>query len=502
VACLYKEAHLHLLLGVHIGAMFFTAMVCHGQLARLRPVASHLTEFYLWMSIGGVVGGFLAGIVAPLVFNAVYEYPIALLLGLLLRPWHATEGRLLAALWRRTKLEHSHPVRRASPWTLDLVLPAILLLIVAWTDENGHSTLETWAHDLGRSRALQWTLGRYAWWESTPREDFERWFIVLTLTLTIGLLSMRPLRCALATFAVLTTMAPGVLGFEAHLGERPANEAQVEHLLRARSFFGVYSVDEFAMRWGRFHILTNGTIIHGGQNMDRPLGPTTYYFREGPVGQFFDIVNGSPTPRRRMGVIGLGVGAAACYLTHGQRMTYFEIDPLDEVIARDPRYFTYLRDAGDKVDVVIGDGRLMLAKEPDGDFDVLIVAAFSGDAIPVHLLTREAFALYFRKLSERGLLLLNVTNAYIDLMPVVGNLAANAGLAARFSRGVPPTITYGGTEADWIVVARKPELLARFGYTTPPWPELAPDPGMQLWTDDFTDVFEALRWGGASAPAQ
>jgi len=195
-------------------------------------------------------------------------------------------------------------------------------------------------------------------------------------------------------------------------------------------------------------------------------------------------------------VIGLGVGVMACYLRRDQRLTYFEIDPLDVTIARDKRYFTYLADAGDKVDVVIGDGRLQLAKEPDGDFDVLIVAAFSGDAIPVHLLTREAFALYFRKLSEHGLLLLNITNTYLDLMPVVAGLAADAGLSARYSKGVEPTITIGGTAADWVVVARKSEALERFGWVSPAWPELAASPGTRVWTDDFTDVVQALRWKG------
>jgi spermidine synthase len=196
------------------------------------------------------------------------------------------------------------------------------------------------------------------------------------------------------------------------------------------------------------------------------------------------------------------VGSVACYVSHGEHLTYYEIDPLDEEIARDPRYFTYLENAGDKVDVVIGDGRLSLAREEDGLYDVLIVAAFSGDAIPVHLLTREAFALYFRKLSERGLLLLNITNLYLDLLPVVGRIVADAGLAARYSRDVEPTITAEGSASDWVVVARKSELLTRFSYTRTPWPVLEPDPDVGLWTDDFTNVLQALRWQRLGPPAQ
>ena len=481
VAFLYNSPSLRMLLALHIGAMFFTAMVCHGELARLRPTAKHLTEFYLWMSIGGVVGGFLAGIAAPLVFDDVYEYPLALLLGLLLRPAPEKEGGLSAAITRWTG--------KAGQWVLDLALPVLMW----WLLHGGHwqTRLQAWRAGEG----LQWLFARYEWGAALSPEEFERAALASSLVLVAVLLSVRPLRSTFAFFVVLNVLAPGLLGIDpARFGSKMPDSG--ERLMRERSFFGVYSVNEFKLSYGRFHMLNNGKIIHGGQNLDRPLGPTTYYFREGPVGQFMDIVKDSPAPGRRIGVIGLGVGALACYLTHGQKLIYYEIDPLDERIARDPRYFTYLSNAGDKVDVVIGDGRLSLAKEEDGTFDVLVVAAFSGDAIPVHLLTRESFALYTHKLTEHGLLLLNITNAYLDLMPVVARLAADAGLAARFSKGVQPTITPGGSEADWVVVARKSEMLARFALTTPPWPVLEPSPDVAVWTDDFTDVLQALRWKG------
>jgi spermidine synthase len=235
---------------------------------------------------------------------------------------------------------------------------------------------------------------------------------------------------------------------------------------------------------------------HGAQNRERPLGPLTYYFREGPAGQFFDILKDTPARGKRIGAIGLGVGVLAAYVTRDQRMTYYEIDPLDERIARDPRYFTYLKDAGDKVDVVIGDGRLSLGREPDGTFDALVVDAFSGDAIPAHLLTREAFALYFRKLKPDGLLLMHVTNAYLDLLPVVSRLVADAGLAARFSSGVVPTVTVEGEPSDWVVIARKNETIARFGWIPTPWQVLEPDAGVDLWTDDFTNIVQVMRWRG------
>ena len=167
---------------------------------------------------------------------------------------------------------------------------------------------------------------------------------------------------------------------------------------------------------------------------------------------------------------------------------------LDERIASDPRLFTYLENARDKVEVKIGDGRRLLEAEPDGSLDVLVLAAFTGDAVPVHLLTREAFELYKRKLSERGLLLMITANAFLELNPVVGNLIADAGLFARISRDAMPTVTAGGEPADWVVAARREEELARFAHTTPPWVELPPDPSADLWTDDFSNVIQVLRW--------
>jgi len=477
-APLYRAPNLFVLLVLHLGAMFFTAMVCHGQLARLRPAAAHLTEFYLWMSVGGVVGGVLAGIVAPLVFEGVYEYPIALILGLLLRPFPEHAGRPWAAFTRLTRLERVPLAARGARVGLDLALP-----VLVWWALAGDRWYSFVGAGLGR------LIGR------EPAAELEFWVGTLSVVPLLACLAARPVRAALGFLAVLLALAPGVLG-------RP--EAGENLLVRERSFFGVYSVyaQYSTTGLGRFHFLTNGTTNHGGQNRDNPLGPTTYYFREGPVGQFFDVLGDAPTPARRIGVIGLGVGTLACYLTRGQRMTYFEIDPLDERIARDPRYFSYLANAGDAVDVVLGDGRLSLAREPDGAFDVLVVDAFSGDAIPAHLLTREALALYFRKLSEPGLLLLHVTNVHLDLLPVVGNLVADAGLVARSSTGVLPRITPGALSADWVVVGRNAEVLARFGRIAPRWKLLGPAPEVALWSDDFTNLVEVLRWKGFSVPTR
>jgi hypothetical protein len=329
---------------------------------------------------------------------------------------------------------------------------------------------------------LQWLVARYPRWQELPVAKVEFWAFTLVVTALVVVLSTRPLRSALVFLVVLLTLSPFVL------------RSPPERIFRARSFFGVYTVTEVQREFGRLHYLVHGTTKHGGQNMDRPLGPITYYAREGPAGQFFEILNSSPTPLTRLGTIGLGVGGLSCYVRPAQRMTYYEIDPLDERVAREPSYFTYLRDAGDRVDVVIGDGRLSLAKEPDGEFDALIVDAFSGDAIPAHLMTREAFALYFRKLRENGLLLVHISNAFLDLFPVVANLAADAGLSARYSALADLNVTQAAELSSWVVLARKSGTLARFGSIQPPWPVLEPAPDFDLWTDDYTNVLQVLRW--------
>ncbi|HEX6885662.1 MAG TPA: fused MFS/spermidine synthase [Planctomycetota bacterium] len=461
VAVLFQRQH-PLVLALHLLAMFASALVCHGELARLRPAARHLTEFYLWMSLGGLVGGFLAGILAPLVFDGVYEYPLALFLALCLRPGRARgasaapvpggRGPRLAAV--------------AGRLALDLALPLGLWWLLAPGERLGGA----WR------AAVAWLTA------AVGAGALEGALFGLSVVLALVALGTRPLRLALACVGVLAALVPD------YLGTAPFR------LLRERSFFGVYTVNALEVEEGRFHLLLNGRVNHGGQNMDRPLGPLSYYFREGPVGQFFELVAEQRPPAQRIGVIGLGAGALACYARHGQRMTFYEIDPLDVRIASDPRYFTYLRDAGERVEVVTGDGRLALAREPDGSLDALVLDAFTGDAVPAHLLTREAFALYFAKLKERGLLLLNVSNAYLDLPRVVGRLATDAGHAARVSRGVQPTTTLGATAGDWIVVGRRPEDVARFGWSRPAWEPLEHSPGTALWTDDFTDILQVLRF--------
>ncbi len=492
VAVLFETPHLYVLLLLHVGGVFFTAMVCHGELARLRPVTSRLTEFYLWMSLGGVVGGVLSSIVAPLIFNSVYEYPLAMLAAVLLRPWR-TVSRVSDRLgWRRAGAPP------AVSWALDILLPVGLwfLLIEDRWRKLWHAA-STWLFENDVAGLATRTAESYVPWDQVLAGGG---FTVSTIVLLL-VLSRRPLRFALGIVAVLAVLSPDVLGTIRYQFNPGASLPKFAwstpdyRLERVRSFFGVYSVNFTDAPGGRYHVLVNGTTNHGAQNRTLPLLPITYYAREGPVGQAFALLRMGEVPKR-LAVIGLGVGALSCFVGDDQSMTFFEIDPVDARLAQDDRYFSYLKDCPrGPVDVVLGDGRLNIAKVPDGAFDVIMVDAFSGDAIPVHLLTREAIELYKRKLSPKGMIMFHITNTYIDLRSVVANVIADAGLHARHVDFNMQMMTPFALPSEWVVAARPEENdLLRFTWLLTPWAELKPDPNGPVWTDDRSNILRHLRW--------
>jgi spermidine synthase len=199
----------------------------------------------------------------------------------------------------------------------------------------------------------------------------------------------------------------------------------------------------------------------------------------------------------QVGVVGLGTGAAVAYGTPGERWTFFEIDPLIERIAWDPRYFTYLRDTRASVSIVQGDGRLSLARTPDRSFRLIILDAFSSDAIPVHLLTREAIALYFRKISPEGVLVFHLSNRYLALEPVLARAARELGVVGRVRGFAPDSSLHAqGVEPSvWAVVARDTSAFGGLNLDQR-WRLLREKPGSGLWTDDFSNIFQVLsiRW--------
>jgi SAM-dependent methyltransferase len=427
---------LPMMLVVHLGSFFAVCMVCHGELARKRPSAVRLTEFYLFLSIGGVLGGMFNALLAPLVFPGVWEYPLALVAACLLRP--AT----------------SDYARRRMAW--DIVLPLALLGLVllirhflSIANEGGVPLLVM---------VFCYVLPALALLNFSPR----RWRFAIGITAFLFV---------------------------------PVDAGAGATIATYRSFFGVYRVS--ALDGGHTHLLRNGTTIHGAESLlpGEETLPLTYYSHDGPFGRFFAAAN--PDAIRQVAVIGLGTGALACYAQPGQDWTFYEIDPLVERIARDLRYFQYLANCGNRPRVVLGDARLTIASVPDGTYDVLVVDAFSSDSIPMHLLTREALALYLRKLTPGGSLLFHISSRTLDLRPVIGALAADAGLPAWMLYDRPPPSTSLWRRLPAIVVALpgRGGDLSRFK-PADGWVELLPPFGARsLWTDQRSDLLRVIRFG-------
>ena len=424
-----------LLIPLHLAGFFVVALVCHGELARDRPPARSLTEFYLLLSLGGALGGLFNAIVAPAVFDGLYEYLLVI---------------VLAALALPSRPPLVSPGRYAR--RLDFGLPLAIGVTIAL------------------SVSLVGTAG----------EDAQQFAKMVALGLAAGValtFFRRPLRFALTLGAAI--LAVGL-----------AAGPEEPELSRERSFFGVYSVT--APEGGDLHQLVHGTTTHGAQNLSagKSRTPASYYHPAGPIGQFLTTVPRATT--RRVAIIGLGTGSIGCYSKPGERWTFYEIDPTVERIARDPRLFTYLRDCPGKLEVILGDARLKLKRARDRRYGLLVADAFSSDAVPVHLLTREALSLYRSKLRERGVLAFNVSNRYLALEPVLGDLAGEMGLACVGQEddqsgwdGVAET-----DSSDWVLMTRHRRDFGPISVDQR-WHDCRSSGG-DVWTDDFSNLLSAL----------
>jgi hypothetical protein len=429
---------LALIIPTHLVVFFVAAMVCHGELARDRPDPRHLTGFYLWLSVGGVVGGAFTALVAPLVFTNVLEYPLVLALLPLLpaRPPAAWQGR----------------TRQVRDVLLPLGLGALTVGLIVGLERAGFGP-----------EAIGPAVG-----------------LVILLCLAFR---RRPVRFALGLAAVL-------LAGSVYRGE----EGQL--LYAERSFFGVSRVTRDPS--GRYHMLMHGTTLHGMQALAsaRRREPLTYFHPSGPLGQFFAAVDG-PTPRRAVAVVGLGTGSLACYGRPEQRWTFYEIDPTVLRIAGNTRFFTFLRDCPPKPFVVLGDARLTLVRAPDGAYDLIVLDAYSSDAPPMHLITLDAVRLYLTKLAPGGVLLFNISNRHLVLEPVLGAIARAAELVARTrddARVGDAERLAGKVESQWVVMARRAEDLGALR-EDPLWKAPAAPPDLLPWTDNFASLLAAFRWG-------
>jgi hypothetical protein len=436
------EQNLLLTLGGHQLCFFVIAMACHGELARTRPAAKYLTGFYVALSFGGMIGGLFAGLIAPYAFSWIAEYPILLALVALCRPPSGGERWPLWSRWY---------------WPF-LGLLAVALIAPAWSE----------------GRIPAWLQDHRVWTASAVG--------ILAALLALVLRADR-----LKIFA--TVIVALVL-----IRVYPADDGRVETV---RSFFGVHKI--VVTPNGQYHVLMHGTTIHGAQKYLNDDGtpvtgrpePITYYHRDGGIGQAITAIRERKGTPLRVAVIGVGSGTLACASVPGETWKFFEIDQTMVDTARDPKYFSYIQNCAPDLKPVIGDARLTFAKEPDGIYDLIIVDAYSSDAIPIHLATEEAMKIYKDKLAPQGAVVMHVSNRHLELESVVVGIADENDLKSWvYSEDSGRDDEY--IFATSVVVSAREEADIGKLASSQQWAETEPTENQRVWTDDYSNVLGAV----------
>ncbi|WP_430444463.1 fused MFS/spermidine synthase [Sphingorhabdus contaminans] len=429
-----------------LSLLFIVAVALHNEMYRTRPAPAQLTSFYLMMSVGGVLGGFFCAILAPLLFDWTWEHPILILMA--------------AALLPAIPLLHLNES--------DKRLPFIMAVI----------------------GTIALALGLFGGITEPVDSSFTK--IVLAATIiTLGI--------AVAGFRLPFLLA--VAGLLTINGGWYSVQQSLDGV-RMRSYFGTYTVN--ASESGRVRWLNHGTTMHGMQLLDDPTRPISYYPDTSGVGIAMRNAPRLYGPKASIGVVGLGTGTLACYRQPGQDWQFFEIDPLVIEIARERRIFSFLEKCAPDVPITLGDARLTLAAVPQGKFDILALDAFSSDSIPLHLLTKEAFATYRKALKPDGILLVHISNRYIDLNPVIAaEVKANGWTAAlRHDSPTEELINRGNRASQWIALSQDPAKLAELTgkvdkvksryYKPDQWIELDAPGNTSPWTDNYASVLPHL----------
>lgn len=417
--------------GIHLVLFFLTALMCHHELAALRPSARHLTQFYLVMSLGGALGGAFSALAAPRLFNAPVEYAAVLALSCFLR-FAADPAQVPAA----------EQIRKSVPF----------VLIAAGFCLAAYLAIDTVPARLVLCGALVFVL--------TPLLR-RRW--------ALGL-------CAL----VILAFNPPGHGWSFLFKQ--------DVLYRERNFFGILRVME---KGDDIRRLLHGTTLHGSQATDPALAleKLSYYsIHSGLADTFAAAAPGS------VAVLGLGAGTSACFSAPGRHFDFFEIDPAVIKIATNPRYFTYLERCDSPYAIHEGDARIEIAKQPDGSYNMIVLDVFSSDNIPVHLLTTEAFALYKSKLRPGGLIVVHISNRYLDLKPVIAGAAQAIALSAadRFTKGgaIEGTpLKY--TASQYAVLTDNADILKTLEDRG--WTAMPPRPGFRPWTDGYSNIVSVVK---------
>jgi len=441
-----------------VAVFFTTAMLAHRTLYEARPAPAYLTEFYLWMSFGGALGGMFTALVAPKLFSEIYEYPLLLAASMACRP-----GALSFLFSRdRQKLKDEMIVL----W----LIAAVGVLIIWWLPTLiGSLRASTWAARVG----------------TTP-------FTVMVLA-AILLVNVK--------FAPRQLVAAGLMCLA--LVTLPSAVRQADSQITQRSFFGVYRVADTP---DGYRTLVHGTTLHGAQRIYDEEGkevedlvPTTYYYPGSPMGRTIAKrreILAAKGEKGHYGIVGLGTGSSACHKQEGESWRFFEIDPTVIKISSNPKNFTFISKCQPDIDIAIGDARLTIAKEPDASFDLFIIDAFTSDAIPVHMLTKEAVQLFLDKLKPEGVVLLHTSNRYLDLNSVLAAIQkelpeGTAGIAMQDAGGDG----YGESGSTVVIFAKSEAALQPYRSMEGVL-ELDDGSGngapLRAWTDDYSDILGAF----------
>lgn len=434
------EQNLLLTLGGHQVCFFIIAMACHGELARTRPPAQYLTGFYVALSFGGMVGGLFAGLIAPYVFSWIAEYPILLALSALCRPRDSSGAR--ASLWL---------------WAF-AVLAALTLIAISYRVGATTAFLET-----------------------------NRVWVVTSVAVTAMVLAVL---LKIDRWKLASLVALGLVLIRAY----PADDGRVETI---RSFFGVHKI--VVTPNGQYHVLMHGTTIHGAEKFQEDDGSPvrgrpeaiSYYHKDGGIGQAIAAIRARKGGAIRVAVIGLGTGTLACQSEPGEDWTFFEIDQSMVDTARDPKYFTFIQSCDPDMKPIMGDARLTFAKEKDGTYDLIIVDAYSSDAIPIHLATEEAMEIYKSKLAPQGAVLMHVSNRHLELASVVVGIAEENDLKSWvYNEDTGRDAEYIFT-TEVVISAREDADIGSLASNSM-WTLTEATEGQRVWTDDYSNVLGAV----------
>jgi spermidine synthase len=451
----------------HFALLFLVALACHGELARSRPPAARLTEFYLLISLGGVLGGIFNALVAPVAFASLVEYPLMMVLACLLLTVPRAPG--WARAWR-------------VPTDIGLAAGVAVVALVLYSESV------TVRVDFAFLTRILGIASEPAWLE-TVKKGTDKALLYGPPLVAAFLLRRRPVAFGLGLLAVLAAASY-------------VDTRNDDTIYQARSFFGVLRLTRDRDLAG-YTELRHGTTLHGRQSLapERRREPMSYYHRRGPIGQVFAELDKREAPRR-LAMIGLGTGTLAAYARPGDDVTFYEIDRLVVDIAWNPAYFTYLTDARDSgvlMRAELGDARVRMEavkrERPGARYDLIVVDAFSSDSIPVHLITREAMRLYLDLLAPGGIVAIHISNRHLDLAPVVAGLALDADLRGRLIQSDDEAESQGAHRSTWTVLARAPEDLGELArdrrWTDEP---LEPNPRVGIWTDDFHNLLSVFKW--------